>query len=200
MVRLVHADARREQDVRRLDITVNEAFRVGYAQGSGDLTDNRHRSLDGERSLFFEHAFEIRAVDVPHGDVEHAVDFAGLVDRDDIRVVEGGSVARLPEEPIAERIVFTQLRVHELQRNPPAETEMLSAVDDAHATTADQAFQTVARELLTDTGDPTPALATPADAHTARSYTFASRPKARPKAPVLRCARISSPYDGRANS
>ena len=56
-----------------------------------------------EPSLCGQALLEVAALHVAHRDVEQVVDLAGLVDRDDVRVVDRGGQLRLAQEALAER-------------------------------------------------------------------------------------------------
>ena len=62
---------------------------MGGVEGLRDLGDDRER-LRGLEPPSPASSAEVGAVDVAHGDVQHAVGLAGFVDRDDVRVVERG--------------------------------------------------------------------------------------------------------------
>ena len=76
---------------------------------------DRARGL--ERRLLVEQTGEVGAVDVAHRDVELPVGLAGVVDREDVRVIERGRQLALDEEPLAEALVGRQFRREQLQRD-----------------------------------------------------------------------------------
>ena len=67
-------------------------------------------------------------------------------------MVDGGREPRLAQEALAERVVARELGSDELQRDRSVERELGRAVDDAHATAADDALDPVAGELGSDLG------------------------------------------------
>ena len=87
---------------------------------------------------------EIRAVDIPHRDEEAAVGLAGLVDRDDVRVVEARREPRLAQQSLAEALVVGERFREELERDRPLEPNVARAVDVAHATAPDEGLDLVA--------------------------------------------------------
>ena len=86
-------------------------------------------------------------VDVAHRDVQLARDLAGVVDRDDVRVVDRGGQPGLAQEALAEALVLRELGREDLQRDRPFEREVVGAVDDPHPAPADQRLDPVAGEL-----------------------------------------------------
>ena len=78
-------------------------------------------------------------------------DLAGVVDRDDVRVVDRRGQPRLAQEPLAEAHVLGQLRREDLQRDVAVEREVVGAVDDAHPAAAEQRLQPVAGQLRAET-------------------------------------------------
>ena len=59
---------------------------------------------------------------------------------------------RLAQEALAERVVARELGCDELQRDRPVERELGRAIDDTHATPADDALDPIAGELGSDLG------------------------------------------------
>jgi hypothetical protein len=83
------------------------------------------------------------AVDQRHDIVEDVVGFAGVVNRQDVRVLEAGGELDLPQEPVAThpgRAVGAQ----HLDRNPPSVPAVGRREDASHASGADLVFEDVA--------------------------------------------------------
>ena len=129
---------------------MDQTVRMGLVERAGDL------GQDGQRSIRFEPPGQAQdrrqagAFDEAHREVELAIDLAGVVDVDDVRVAERGRQARLAQEPIAERLVLGHLRDDDLQRDPALERGVLGGVDDAHPATPDQGLDDVSAELIPD--------------------------------------------------
>ena len=140
----------RDEDVRGLDVAVDEPERMRRVQGGCDLTRDRDGCFLRQRSLR-EQLLELGAVDVAHGDVQLAGDLAGVVDRDDVRVVDRCGQAGLAEEALAEALVLRELGGEDLQRDRPLECQVVGAVDDPHPAPADQRLEAVAGELAAHT-------------------------------------------------
>ena len=68
---------------------------------------------------------------------------AGVVDRDDRRVVQAGGRLRLAAEPVEEGRVAGQVGAQHLDRDVAAETDVAAAVDLGHAAVADELAELV---------------------------------------------------------
>jgi hypothetical protein len=77
-----------EQDVGRLDVAVDEAARVGGIERGRHLGDDRRRALGLEPALAAQQRPEVLPLDIAHDLEQHAVLLAGVMDRDDVRMVE----------------------------------------------------------------------------------------------------------------
>ena len=137
----------RDEDVRRLDVPVDEPAVVRRVERARDLLQQVERLPEPERPLLLQQRAQVDALDVAHGDVEEAVRLARVVDRDDVRVVERGGDLRLADEALAEGVVAGQRRRHQLERDLPPQLHVLGLVDDAHAAAADHVRDPVAGEL-----------------------------------------------------
>ena len=93
---------------------------------------------------------EVAAGDVAHRDVELALVLAGVVDRDDVRMVERGGELRLAQEALSEAPVLGQLRCEQLEGDLAVERKVVGPVDDAHPAAAEQRLDPVAEELRAD--------------------------------------------------
>ena len=63
----------RDEDVRGLDVSVDEALLVRCVQGLGDLLEDVDRALRIECAFVGHELREVGAVDIAHGEEEHAV-------------------------------------------------------------------------------------------------------------------------------
>ena len=116
---------------------MDEPARVGGIECACDLLEDADRPGGVERPLA-QQLFQVGAVDEAHRDVQLPVDLAGVVDRDDVRMLERGGQARLAEEALAERDVVGQVGCEQLQRDVAVEREVVGAVHDPHPAAAEQ--------------------------------------------------------------
>ena len=63
----------RDQDVRRLDVAVHEPAPVRGVERAGDLPDDAHGALGIQALGGVDQRPQVRALDVAHREVEHAV-------------------------------------------------------------------------------------------------------------------------------
>ena len=95
-------------------------------------------------------ALQVAALDQPHRDDQLAVLLAGVVDGDDVGVVEPGGEARLAQEPLAEALVVGEVAGDHLERHRPVEGQVRRPVDDAHPAARDQRVDAVPAERGAD--------------------------------------------------
>jgi len=91
--------------------------------------------------------FQVKPLDVAHGDEEDVLGHPGLVDRDDVRMVDRRGQLRLTQEAVAERFVLGEAGSEELQRDLPLQPQIFGQVDHAHAAPAEQRLDPVAGEF-----------------------------------------------------
>ena len=149
MLGVVGVDALGEKDVAGFDVAVDQPVGVRRVQRRGDLGADPAGRLQGERAVPVQEPAQVLAAYVPHRDVQDAVGLAGLEDRDDVRVVDGGRGLRLPFEPAAEDVVAGQFGGEQLERDRAVQAQVTGAVDDGHAAAPDLVLDPVA-------GDPVP--------------------------------------------
>jgi hypothetical protein len=137
------AGGRVEQHVRRLDVAVHQSARVRRVQGRGDRRHDRGDPVGRKGSLPVEQRPHVAAGDVAHRDEQHAARLAGLVQRDDVRVIDGGGGLGLPVEPLPERLVGGQRRSQDLERDDAAELFVAGTEDRRHPAVPDLLFEQV---------------------------------------------------------
>src|SRR5262249_14584104 len=93
---------------------------------------------------------EVGAVHEPHREVQTAVDVAGVVDRNHIRMLQRHDQLGLACEAFAEALVERKRRRDELHGNRPLQAKVVCPEDHAHAAAADQFLDPVAEEVGAD--------------------------------------------------
>ena len=126
-----------QQDVAGLDVAMDQALGVRGVQRRGRLRDDRDRTRRIQPGVGPQEALQVRSLDVPHRDVQHAVGLARVVDGDDVGMVETGGDARFADEPLPERFILGELGTEDLQRDPAPEAQVLGQVDDGHPSSPD---------------------------------------------------------------
>ena len=149
VVGAVGAGARVEQHVGGLHVAMHKTARVGRIQGARHLRDDADR-VRRVQTAALQALLEVTPLDVAHGDEEDVLGRPGLVDRDDVRMVDRRGQLRLAQEAVTERLVLGEARSQQLERDLPLEPQILGQVDDAHAAQAQQRLDPIAGELGAD--------------------------------------------------
>ena len=132
-----------EQQVLRLDVPVDHAVLVGVLEGLRRLARDPERIVQRELPLAAQPVAEALALDVGHGEPELARGLAGVVDRQDVGMLEPGGELDLALEALgAER--GGELGVQDLERDRAVVLQVLREVDRGHAPTAERALDRVA--------------------------------------------------------
>ena len=127
---------------------MHEPVLVGGVEGRGHAVGDRQRAGRLEGALAAQQRAQVGAVDVAHDQVQPSVDLAGVVDGDDVRVVEARGEARLPQQPLAEGGVVGALRGEQLDGHVASEALVVRPEHLAHAAAADARIDAVAGELV----------------------------------------------------
>ena len=127
----------RHQDVRRLDVAVDQARAVRGVQGARDRPQEPDRPFGRKAPLLRDERSEVGPPHVTHRDEQLSLDLARLVDRHDVRMVQPRGELGLPNETAPERLVVGQLVGEDLDRDAALEPRILRQVDDAHPATAE---------------------------------------------------------------
>ena len=149
VVGAVGAGARVEQHVRGLHVAMYEVARMGRVQGARHLRDDADR-IRRIQTAALQALLEVTPLDIAHGDEENVLGRPGLVDRDDVRMVDRRGQLRLAQEPVTERLVPGEAHSQQLESDPPLQPQILGQIDDAHATPAQQRLDPVAGKLGAD--------------------------------------------------
>jgi len=129
---------------------VDQAALVGDGQTAGDLGDDGGGPWQRQRALLADQRLQVASLDVAHGAVQQSVLLAGVVDGDDVRVVDRRRQPGLTNEPLAECVVLGQVGAQHLERDLVAEPHVLRPVDHAHAAPAEHPLDAVGGELRSD--------------------------------------------------
>jgi len=137
----------RHEDVRRFDVSMDDAFRVCRIYSVGDLDAQIGHRFDFQR-LASDHVSEGLPLKQFHGDKGSSIGLVNLVDRADVRVVQRGRSFRLPLETAEGLCVVGEFVGKELQGDVATELEVLRLIHNAHAPTADPAEDAVVGNRL----------------------------------------------------
>src|SRR5260370_32254057 len=123
--------ARVDEDVRRLDVTVNDSLRVRRLERIRELNADIEQARDVERGA--ENPLRER---LPfqqfHGDEVLPLELIDRVDGADRRMVERRRGARFPLKALQEHRVLRHLGGGKLERDAASERRVLGFLDDTH--------------------------------------------------------------------
>ncbi len=135
-----------DEDVRRLQVAVEDASQVGVLDGLGGL-DHQGGCGTGPFAERFELIGEVAPLDELHAEIALAVVLAHLVDRHDAGVVEQGDRLGLVLEPEQVGVIGQHAGLDHLECDGPVEVDLPSLVDDAHAAAAQLLEELVVAEV-----------------------------------------------------
>ncbi len=133
-----------------LDVAVDDAGRMGGVERRRDLAEQLDRFARRQRAVGGYPSLQVAALDQPHRDDQLAVLLAGVVDGDDVGVVEAGGEAGLAQEALAEGLVVGEVAGDHLQRHRSVERQVGGPVDDAHPAARDQRVDSIAAQRGAD--------------------------------------------------
>ncbi len=122
----------RDEDVRGLDVPVDDSFRVCGIERVGDLDAQIEHRFDLQR-LASDPVPERLPLQQFHGDEGSPIGLVDLVDRADVRVVQGGRSFGLPLETAESLRVVGEFVGKELQGDVATELQVFRLVDHTHA-------------------------------------------------------------------
>ena len=129
-------DAVFQEDVRRLDVAMDDTLLVGSGQPGGDLQTNPQSLLQAELPLAVDLLLQRLAIDEFH----HQVGWSTLLDGIDghyVIMTYRGHGPRLPQKTLLGRRVRGQLRREQLDGHDAVELGVDALQDDAHPPPAD---------------------------------------------------------------
>ena len=125
-----------DENIRRLDIAVNDAFGVRRVQRVGDFRGQRQREVQLHR-LAGDLVLQRGTIEKFHGDEHFAVLVVNFVDGADVRMIQGRSGFGFAFETRKRLGIFRDLVRKELQRHEAAELGVFRFVHHAHSATAE---------------------------------------------------------------
>ena len=134
-----------QQDVGRLDVSVDEPVRVGGIERGGELRHERHGSGRFEAALFAQQAGEIAARQL-HGDEQAPLVFPHLVDGEDAPVNHRRGQPRLALGAFLSVALPVRVGCDQLEGDRLVAARAGRAVDDGCAASAEHLLDGVARD------------------------------------------------------
>ncbi len=121
-----------EQDVFRLDVPMDDVLRVRVPQGGGDISGDTERLLNGELFLPRQPVAQRFACHVRHDVEQKPVRFTGVVQRQDVGMIQPGGDLHLTQKPIGPE-GRRHLRAEHLDRHPTVMLDVVREIDGGHA-------------------------------------------------------------------
>ena len=135
-----------EQEVRRLDVSVDDAMAVGGVERRGRLPEPFERLPDLLGAVYTDPVLEGTAAQVLHDDEGPLRVLADVEDRDDVRLPgQPRRRQRLACEPSSDRVVARVAVGEQLDRDGAPERRVGRAVDLAHSSARDALRRAIAR-------------------------------------------------------
>jgi hypothetical protein len=137
-------DTRRSaQQVRRLDVAVDDALLPHRVESLADVARDRAQRLRGEAARLLQLLRERMRHEL-HGRPRHAVIFAGAIQQHHIRVLQARDHPHLAQEAFAR--MRERVLAQDLQRHRPPKLFIRGAVDHAAGAGGNRPFNDVARD------------------------------------------------------
>ena len=128
--------ARGDEKIRRLDVAMNDAFRVRRIERIGDFNGQRDGVFDLDGAAI-DAVLERLPVEKFHGDERASAIFGNFVDGADVGMIQGRGGASFAAETFEGLRVLGDVVRQEFQRDEAAERNILGFIDNAHPPTAE---------------------------------------------------------------
>ena len=143
----------RDEDVRGLDIAVDNSLGVRRFQCVGDLEGNANDLIRGHGFALHHHAQRLPFQQL-HAYVVPALVFANFVDRADVRMIQGRSGPRFALEPLKVGRIGCKIFGQQLQRDFAAQFRVPGAVHHSHPAGTKLVQKLIMRKHLAHAADP----------------------------------------------
>jgi hypothetical protein len=137
------------KNIRRLDVAMNDPFRMRRVERVGDFNRQEDDGFVLQR-FSRDEMFQRGAIQKLHGNERLLTVLADLVDGANIGVIESGSCSRLTAKAFQRLRVFRHFVWQEFKGDKSAEFGVLSLVDHPHAAAAEFLDNAVVRDGLAD--------------------------------------------------
>ncbi len=124
---------RRQHQVRRLDVAVDDPHLVRVAEAGAQLEDQFEAANQAQRRSAADDLAERLAIDVLHRDERLSLVLADIVDGDDVGMGQTRRGAGFPGEPLLDLVVEDR---QDLERNGPIEDRIAGQIQQPHAALA----------------------------------------------------------------
>src|SRR5215216_252242 len=142
----VDVPGRIHHHVLRLDVAMHVAGPVDRVEGVAEPHRDARRPLRLQRALGAYDGAQVAARDVAHHEIRAPLRDPDAVDGDDVGMLYRAGGTRLGEEALADLRILDQLRRDHLQRDVAVEVELMRAIYDPHAASADDSVDPATSE------------------------------------------------------
>ena len=140
-----------DEDVRGLDVAVDDSLAVGGLEGVGNFDPQGEQAIEFHR-LSLNQMFQSLAAQALHHDEEMSIVLANLVHGADVGMVQRRRGASFAAEAFERLGIFGRRVGEKLESDETAELRVLSFVDDTHPAAAEQFEDAVVGDGLADHG------------------------------------------------
>src|SRR5438128_2313364 len=127
--------ARGDNDVRRLEVTMRNAFGMRYVERVSQVHTEPYNLRDLKRMLF-QPGVKALSLDVLHRDKVLSFRFSNFIDVSYMRMIETGRSSGLLDKPPHALFLDGHIPWQNLQRDSAVESRILREIDLAHPTRA----------------------------------------------------------------
>ena len=137
------------EEVRRLDVAMNNSLGMRRVHGIGNLYRQRKQQLDFERPPG-DLVLQRRAFQIFHGDEGFSILLADVVNGADVRMVQGGSSLRFALETAQRQRIASHFIGKKFESDEAVQPGILGLIDHPHAAAAKLLDDAVVRDSLPD--------------------------------------------------
>ncbi len=141
-----------DQDVRRLDVAMDDVHLVHQLEGPAELQGELARLAPGQAPLLIDQPGEGAAVDQLHDLEVHPAIEAAIIDMHHVGMVDLRRELRLALEARDQHLVGAGLGAEHLDRHAPADRELIGGVDQADAAGSEAVGEPAVADLLARQG------------------------------------------------
>ncbi len=136
-----------DEDIRRLDIAVDDALRMRHIEGVGNFNGEVLQILQFHRAAR-DGVFQRLAFQIFHGDEGGAILLADIMDRADVGMIQGRGGLRFALKARQRLRVLGNLIGQKFQRHEAVETGVFGFIDNAHSAATEFFQYLVVRDCL----------------------------------------------------
>jgi hypothetical protein len=140
----------REENVRRLDVAVNDSLGVRVLECVGDFRRYLERLIDGQRTFGLDPLGNRRTIHEGHHIIWEPIYLARVEDGQDVRVLQRCRDSYLAREALAADDA-REVGAQQLERDPVSMSKIACKVDCRHSTTPKLTLDCIA--AVDDSGD-----------------------------------------------